>query len=1387
MSNPSASAHIAFSYWLPLLVAVLLCVIALVLVWRARLDAGAVKVRLQKPEAEAPKPALWRRIVAWARGFVLTASSPTRKEWLTQRWVLLTGESQSGKSSVAQTLASQCPFDPEGTACLPEMAHARLIYQPQGVVLDAAGANATADRDSPAHAGWMGLLARLSELRSQRPLDAVVMCVSARTLTCGDEAAVRQVALLAGRQLDDIAQQTGQAVPVYVLVTQCDAIDGFDEFWSTWMQAAQTSAPIDQMWGCSADGPAWENYPSRWLKPQWSILSRAMTQAQLQVAASHRVQTETGNAADQGAPLAWFNHPESLDATAAPLGTYLEQLFKASVWPESGTCRGVYFTGHIADVQLGQSQAQRAPLHDLSFVRDFFARKVFSESGLTRALSDEPPAMPPVQQWRLRLQTAFMVVLCLSPLAAAYSIQQQFVQTRTALQSLLVAPDIDPETGCVAQSEVDHALAVASATSTDFGRWYLPWSWFSSSERDLMSANMGTAVMSQRVLPALVCELERRATALTAGSIASSVPPGAYAPDGAPDEEPPSSLTMPSAIDPTALRSAQAALILEEQAANYQRLIQPQSMSKDTFAQLLASLYAYAFTSPAPHSIETQASTLQSLVNSTASRPALRLPAGMKDLISKRIEQQASQLQKQLLEHIGAGPILAQQWKTDGAAVESISQSLTEWLTWVQVQWVPATATNNQCLSVKQSLLSSIQPLITQFGYPSSLGSALDAFNNSACYQPARQTLADLSLAPYGRVVATGTTPWQLNPALATELAGMQALQSLPFMQLPGETTVTCLPSANQWRTVDLGMALQYASQFEEFLSDHSLTPVVTNTTQTPLFQQIASAQLSRVLNKSVNASQRQVTAALAPAGTSATSTSDQLLLTQSSNFAQALQPLLNVVQTYHQSGFATGGANLSQCARQYASNALGNIALLSQLSRQYQPDQGPQDGKLFNLGSQAVLADYLSRQIGRAGVLVQYATPFTDLLANTTGTSDTAQNSTQTLDYWQQTEAALTAYVQFKEPSGPVGQINSLFTKTLAGLNDANCEKALTELPAAIYANDLFSQSAKAAVERAKALCNNREAVVAFDAYQAVATRFANELAGKYPFADASSGQDADLATVKSFFTDYAAQRGDLDSALASVDTKTWADQLDFIKHLDETADFFAGSLVNAQASQPVTAKLWFHYLPSTTDGTTTKTSSDSAGLSPGANQIANWSLSVGNAAPASFPGAQPASVNIPYGTPLSISLVWASQSAWRPKAPTDGSALVVEGPKASWSFTGPWALVRMLETLQPQDVPEIDPLKPSRALLELKVPATQNATESTPTASATSSSVSPGSSSTTVAYIALDLSAPSAPSGAPTAGAPSPATSVNLTWPGVLPRTAPTAPVLAGSAQTP
>lgn len=1266
------------------------------LIWRARKKPTAPKPvccgGALPPEAELPCRTIMQRLLQ-AIDYLRT-----RREWRYQSpWILLLGQKGAGKSSLLASLPPEYKHPAQGRQNDLLIDGCDWQFINNGALIDPVGgwpvsaANGDNSKDAKA---WERVLDHLNALRPERALDGLLLIVSADTLQHAGAEDRQSLAENLRQQLRTIQERFEFALPVYVVVTDSDSIEGFSAFWRT-----QPIRRRNEIFGWSAPTQSDNGLPGDWANAAFEAIGDQLKVLQVD-AAANCARIEHADV-DQ-----FFLFPRHFQQLQAPFSRWIETVFQPLAWQAGFFCRGIYFTGHVAATG-NITPPQEAARGDISFVTDLVLKKVLAEPRLGR----------PTRQgvWsRNHLLRSLQIggIVALGCLLTGLSVSIWLVDSRVdaviaslkQMQALEQAPAADSEINCIRQEPVFQTLEQIARINADTGHVWIPVSLLDHRLSRKSARSIADSAMKNVVIPGIACQLRQRAKDMS------------DAPSGEAGSETSYSQTLASLFNTIAQIDE-----LERNRIRFDNLSgnPPYAKGQMSLSDFIA-LVEYAYRNPLPAVIKLSPGVLPAVLAASNYNAALALPANFKQSTGASIARQAQQVHSLLGQEIGQGARLLSKLEQLQEPLLNNTREFGQWLSWVRKSWLGSTNENNPYQQIHNDLGSKLAPLIQQYGYSDpALPLASKQFGSNAEYQSAMAALGNLQLASYGPLFTNQNGVLDLNPKLNTELAGINALIALDFMQINDPQPFVCQSKISVWNDAQVTMASNYAQEYDRFARNRGLVPLNSDSDPAarPLYDRLARHQLELVMNNSLNLAQTPsaASASLKQAGLDFTSPADVRAAQESAQFNKLLQPILNVQKAYQDKQFSSAN-NVAQCVRNFAADSLGRIQLLADQSQLYQPipntaSDKNRDANFFDLGNAAVIKDMLAQQVARVQILVGYATPYLNYLNNSDAPPATSQRpNTEAGPYWNNTINELNRYVQAKDTTRQVGLIENLFTKQLPDMNGNNCGKTLDDNEPAEYGNDLFSLHRQQLEQQIELRCESSRSSQALTAYNNWAARFNHDLAGHYPFGSLDGSDDADLITTENYFTDYAAAAATLRQSLNGLDDTYWDKARTFLDQLDAVVKFFNGNLIATNntalpgageiaavgAASPPPIKLNVQFRAQAAD-------------SPGSDQIVNWNLASGNQS-SGLPN-RPTSLNWAYGQSLLLGLEWANSSQLRPVA--DGqNDLKTEGSVATFDAKGNWALLRLLDRHKPGTGSNTDPLDAKRRLLQFNVAVNSSAT---------------------------------------------------------------------------
>ncbi|MFK7996672.1 MAG: type VI secretion system membrane subunit TssM [Granulosicoccus sp.] len=256
-------------------------------------------------------------------------------------------------------------------------------FTDQAVLLDTAGRYTTQDSEAEVDRNaWTSFLKMLKEKRSRRPLNGVLVAISLQDLLENDTDTLAQTAKTIRSRIEELYKLLGIAPPIYLMITKCDLIAGFSQFFADLDQEERR-----QVWGFTLELEAAESREST-ISRELSELGKTIN-AQT-IARMHRElsQKDRENI---------YTFPMQFTLAQKRVETFTKQLTVKSSLLQDILFRGIYFTsatqtGSAIDqviANVSSSFGVNTPAHTAGndsgksyFINSLLKDVVFSESGL---------------------------------------------------------------------------------------------------------------------------------------------------------------------------------------------------------------------------------------------------------------------------------------------------------------------------------------------------------------------------------------------------------------------------------------------------------------------------------------------------------------------------------------------------------------------------------------------------------------------------------------------------------------------------------------------------------------------------------------------------------------------------------------------------------------------------------------------------------------------------------------------------------------------------------------------------------------------------------------------------------------------------------------------
>jgi len=328
------------------------------------------------------------------------------KHWRSELpWYLLIGDEGSGKTRLLA--ASESPFPLDRNASAGQVGGSRYCdwyFADDGVLIDTAGRYLMQPDSRADAAGWSTLLKLLKARRRVRPLNGVVVTLSMDALLHAGEHALDTQARKVHSRLLEIQQTLHVDLPVYLVVTQADRLPGFAEFFDG-PQAEGSDALLGE---CLTDGNGGTDVAQ--VRLAFEALLQRLSGDLIQRLHQERNSERRGR---------MFDFPHQAAGIGEGLCRFIEAAFSAHRHQHINGLRGFYLTS-----AGGTPEAVERRGH---FIRGFFSRVVFAESGLA--------GLNPSEQRRIRRRHSLLALTSFLLIGAAglvwaqgYFANQQYLE-----------------------------------------------------------------------------------------------------------------------------------------------------------------------------------------------------------------------------------------------------------------------------------------------------------------------------------------------------------------------------------------------------------------------------------------------------------------------------------------------------------------------------------------------------------------------------------------------------------------------------------------------------------------------------------------------------------------------------------------------------------------------------------------------------------------------------------------------------------------------------------------------------------------------------------------------------------------------------------------------
>lgn len=1150
-------------------------------------------------------------------------------------WALVVGPTSSGKTTALEAVGLRRTMSTDTFAAVDSKLGIGWHLFNEGLAIDVPGSIFVGNGEKDQRDRWWGrLLRQLRAARPQRPLDAVVLVISVEDLRSQSSGGLSSLALIIRDRLAELQKQIEMRMPVYLLITKCDLLSGFEA-----LSRELSESVHGQMMGWSNPHSIDLAFSSAWLEEAVFSIGDRIDRLTFEILGAEE---KTESAEEM------FLFRNDLGSIQSGLREFASRIFSETAYGQSPLLRGVYLTGDPNGQPLsGKGPAALESRARPAFLDDLLARKVYAEKGVATPF---PNAFLSKNRMTLALQiaTAAFVMATVIGTSLAYARLNRAKQDQ--LTPLLAV--LHYQVGTSSNVSGDAALRVIRAITDlevdPFRSVFFPQSWSDSIDRLLGDAMVRSFLSVFEGLRVALRERHTQILEQATGGPSQCSNPGSQEQyfEHLPQYEQLNSFV--SALDRW-----------NSNVTLFNRIVTPGLGNPEELRQLALYLNPDLL----PEDVDFGKNQyFQRALNRANDRTFHNFDAAG---TTKAIEQLSScffnawfggnviltykqSLEKQIGD-LEAGSMTFSELGKFAQLVGDASSLLER----PEFQWAAKDRFSPTDYPVFQDSV-----LRSNAVESSALAAYITTYGEEA-FQTFRTGLAQASTSSVGPVVEQGAGTLMISDELIALEAFVGKMEQQPFAtRVPsGEVPGKPLGRAIIWNPEALASANQLYRDFATYsfagLPAAFRTPVqmiASARTQDNMLDLIASAQ----------SFQSQTGSSANDAG-----------MEMAKNLTTVAGPLSDLLQDFNHTGLLSGRNVLTSVVTDQVTDFLRLL-----------------DGKEANLNPYEVKGSTFAWWNGETPLApLAYQVPTEEdvkatLSSQTSALRELAQAAQPALDLLRVSNSLAARPVHasrvdwagvlrdFQNLDGKkANPISSLETFLSSGMDKITPQDSCIAAPIAMPgdSSDLFVSIEKAISTQLISRCRE----LAEDGYAQIATDFNAHLMGRFPFSDPASppgGAEADPADIVNFFKIFDRFQAGAMEVLkrGSVSDTLQAKELGFLQQI--------------AAARPLFAPLWSGSAPNTVPAYTVqvqfRTNRPAEILG---DQVIDWELD--SAAQSVVAGSKVDTVSWHIGDPIRIALRFAKNAPLRPVADSQSSGESVDNRIVSFAYPDAWSLFRLVQ----------------------------------------------------------------------------------------------------------
>lgn len=335
-------------------------------------------------------------------------------------WYMLIGPIGSGKTNLLTKSGLDFKLrDPSAMDVNPGSTRdCNWMFANEAVVMDTTGRYVTQPDKSVDKAEWLAFLDHLKKHRKAKPMDGLIIAVDISKIIPAREDEIEREAQNIRDRIDDIVEELGVSLPVHLIFTKCDMVQGFSSFFGGLDKESR-----NQILGCSFTAQQQSNVMVAF-KDEWKALCDSL---------KSYVHINLTPDTDKRLRRGIYLFPKQLELAFDKVNKFVSVLSSPSTYLERPALQGFYLTSSLqeatpVDLLLGNvekdfgirvSPALSAPSEAKSmFVKDLLVKAIFPSRGDVAPTTREQRKN--LKRWLIPLAIEF-VALSLIMIGIAFS------------------------------------------------------------------------------------------------------------------------------------------------------------------------------------------------------------------------------------------------------------------------------------------------------------------------------------------------------------------------------------------------------------------------------------------------------------------------------------------------------------------------------------------------------------------------------------------------------------------------------------------------------------------------------------------------------------------------------------------------------------------------------------------------------------------------------------------------------------------------------------------------------------------------------------------------------------------------------------------------------